>query len=86
MIVGVVQAGHLSEDPQRLTRREIARDLVALGQIADAAAALGIAGRQAVEARFAGGGAGEVEQDLDGGRFAGAVRAEKAEQLAFANG
>ena len=82
---GVVHAGHLPEDRQRLPRGEVAGDFVPLGQVTDAAAALGIAGRQSAEARFAGGGAGEVEQDLDGRRFAGAVRAEKAEQLAFAD-
>ena len=82
---GVVHAGHFSEDGQRLPRGEIAGDLVPLGQISDAAAAFGISGRQSAETRLAGGGAGEVEQDLDGRRFAGAVRAEETEQLAFTN-
>src|SRR5437588_8760962 len=76
---------HAPEDRQRLPRREVAGDLMPLRQVPHAAPALRIAGWQAADARLAAGGAGEAEEDLDGGRLAGAVGAEQAEHLAGPN-
>ena len=76
-----VEARHPPEDRQRLPRGQIARDLVSLREIADAAAALRIGDRQAGDAHGAGRRSGKAQKDLDGGGLAGAVRAEEPEHL-----
>src|SRR5207244_5967971 len=60
----------------------VSGNLVPFREIADPAPALGIAGREIADPRFAGGGASEIEKDFDGGGLAGAVRTEEAEHLA----
>src|SRR5438105_6659376 len=73
---------HPAEDRQRLPRGQVVRDLVPLGEIPDAAPALGIGDREPADARAAGGRGGQAEEDFDRRRLAGAVRAEQAEELA----
>ena len=57
-----------------------------LGQVADASTRLDIASGSTKDARLPGGSRHEVQQNLDGRGFAGAVRPEKAEDLTRFNG
>jgi len=57
-----------------------------LGQVADAAPALDIAGGPAEHERLAGGGRDEAQEQLDRGGLARPVGAQEAEHLALGHG
>src|SRR5262249_60532495 len=72
---------HPPEDLDRLAPGEIAREPMPLGQVPDAAAALGIRRGPPEEASLPCRRLRQAEQDLDGRRLARAVWAEQAEEL-----
>ena len=80
LLAVAVGAAEARDVAQRLAAGHPAVEPRVLGEVAELAAVLaGSRDRDAVDRRAAGRRAGEAGEDLEGGRLAGAVRAEKAE-------
>ena len=76
-----IDARHPPEDRQRLARRQVPGETVPLREIADPAPALRVADANPEERCLVGRGMRQAQEDLDRGRLAGAVWAQKPEDL-----
>src|SRR5439155_16647162 len=79
-------AEKLAVQVEELGRTQPVVEAEELGQVADLAARFAVAERPAEDAAAAAAGRGQAGEELDGGRLAGAVGAEEAEDLTAGDG